>query len=286
MWKEWMQMPMDAWAGWKNYTEAGKLIVPALAVLVCLGLFRPLKGHKGYFARYGILSAILCICPVTAAVIMIYQTRFYDYQWIWSMVPVTALIAIGGTCLWAEYWQEFQGAKNRIACLVVTLVSVMVLALCGGSGEENAVMASKEDRIHAQTVLEQINILCGENVCLWAPADVLEYARTDGTMQVLYGRNMWDAALNAYSYDTYSANHESLYDWMEHLDDWEIEISSKEVVEKLQEAHELGANCVLLPTEMSQWFQESDSEEILFERFAKCGAQVWRLEGYYLVKMS
>lgn len=286
MWKELLQMPAEAWVGWKRYTEAGKLIVPVLAVLVCFGLFYQLKGHKGRFIRYGIVSVLLCVCPLTAAMFMVYQTRFYDYQWIWSMVPVTALIAFGGTYLWNAYWQKSQSGGNRVLGLVVTMVSVVVLMLCGGGGKDGGTTAGKEDRMHAQTVLAQVSTLCGENICLWAPADILEYARTDGSMQVFYGRNMWDAALNAYSYDTCPAEHEALYDWMEQLDDWDIEISCEEIIGRLQEAHDLGADCILFPTGVSEWFEGSDSEEALLEQLAECGATVWCIEGYYLVKMS
>ena len=77
----------------------------------------------------------------------------------------------------------------------------------------------------------------GQTVCLWAPREILETARMQPVAvtwmqpvetvgiesvavagqlpELLYGRNMWDAALNAYTYDVYPEEVQQLYCWME-----------------------------------------------------------------------
>ena len=68
---------------------------------------------------------------------------------------------------------------------------------------------------------------------------------------------MWDEALNAYTYDSYSAELQELYLWMEayaqeaasgeDADGQADGQTVREVRQKVEQAFSLGANCVLLP---------------------------------------
>ena len=204
------------------------------------------------------------------------------------MVPVTAIIALGGTVFISEQCKTGKGWRMFFYNAIVTLASAAVLFLCGGLGAGSVdVVQAENDRVHAEYVLAQVRQQCGEEVCLWAPADILEYARLDGKTELLYGRNMWDIALNAYSYDTYSEEEKELYQWMEHLDDWAIEISVEEVEEYVQRGFAAGAECILLPTEMSEWLPEPESEAALLEYLgAHEGREITVLEGYYLLEQK
>lgn len=280
------EMMERAWSGWQNYTAGGKFAALVMVAVVYLLLAFKLKGPRGRLVIYAGIMILVCICPVTAAVMMKYQTAFYDYQWIWSMVPVTAVIALGGTVFLTEQWKPGKGWHSLGHNAILTLASVSLLFLCGGlgKGSVDAVQAEK-DRSHGTAVLEQVRQQYGSDVCLWAPANILEYARLDGEMELLYGRNMWDIALNAYSYDNYSEEEVALYQWMERLDDWAIEISVDEVDEYVQSGFEAGAEVILLPTELSDWLEEPESEVLLLERLgAYEGREVLVLEEYYLLK--
>lgn len=280
------QMIERAWSGWVRYTDDGKLAALAIAAIIYLLLVIKFKGPKGRLLIYAGIMTVVCICPVTAVILMKYQTEFYDYQWIWSMVPVTAIIALGGTVFVSEQCKSGKGWRVFFYNVVVTLASVAMLFLCGGLGEGNVdAVQAESDRAHAENILAQVRQQCGEEACLWAPADILEYARLDGKTELLYGRNMWDIALNAYSYDTYNEEEKELYQWMEHLDDWAIEISVEEVEEYVQRGFVAGAECILLPTEMSDWLAEPESETVLLECLrAHEEREVTVLEGYYLLK--
>lgn len=280
------EMIERAWNGWQNYTDNGKLAALAMAVVVYLFWASKVKGPKARFVIYAGIMILVCICPVTAVVLMKYQTAFYDYQWIWSMVPVTALIALGGTVFLIEQWRPGKGWRSLGYNAILTLASVLLLFLCGGLGKGSVdIVQADKDRSHGEAVLEQVKQQCGGDVCLWAPADILQYARLEGDMELLYGRNMWDIALNAYSYDTYSAEEEELYQWMERLDDWAIEISVNEVDEYVLRGFEAGAEVILLPTELSDWLVEPESEALLLECLgAYEGREVLVLEEYYLLK--
>lgn len=281
MWK----MIQDAWMGWTNYTDSGKLVALVIVALLYLWLAVKCKGPQKRLMIYGVVTVVLCICPVTAAGLMYYQTRFYNYQWIWSMVPVTGLIALGGTVFLTEQWKDGKGWKSMLHNVIVTLASVVAISLCGGLGEGSVdAFEAREKRERSEAVLMDVQELYGDDLCLWAPADVLEYARIDGKMQLLYGRNMWDVALNAYSYDTYSEKRVELYEWMEHLDDWAIEISAGEVEEYVQKAFAEGADCVLLPDDFLEWMPES--EEALAELLKSSeNVEATRLEEYFLLKL-
>lgn len=291
------EMMERAWSGWQNYTNDGKLVVPAIAAVIYFAKTAKWRGPKGRLMIYAAGMMLFCICPVTAIVFMKYQTAFYDYGWIWSLVPLTGVIALGGTMFLTQQWRQDESWKSMGYNTILTIVSVGVLFLCGNLGTESVDMVqANQDRTYAEDVLEQVRQHCEADVCLWAPAEVLEYARLDGDTELLYGRNMWDVALNAYSYDTYNEEEHLLYQWMEHLDDWAIEISVAEVLEYAQRGFAAGADCILLPTELSEWLPESESEELLLEGLRNGGdvrlqggsgeREVTVLEGYYLLQQK
>lgn len=221
-----------------------------LVGLLYLWLHRKQENQEA-FLRYGTVAALCCILPVTAVPLMLYQTRFYDYEWSWSIVPVTALTAYAGTRVMAEYWQGFRREAWRKG-LPVTAGLLAVALLCGAwnsSGvDRDGEKAWKEQ---TESVLEAIRagteeasgnagtvagtegssggagIVAGTEglsgdaaavdggVCIWAPHKVMEYARRlDGSILLPYGRNMWEESLDAYSYDTYSEALEKMYQWM------------------------------------------------------------------------
>ena len=184
-----------------------------------------------------------------------------------------------------EQWKSGKGWKVLLYNTVVTVASVSVIWLCSGLGESSVDVAEiQTKREHSEAVLVQVQEIYEDDICLWAPADILEYARLDGKMQLLYGRNMWDVALNAYSYDTYSEEQTRLYEWMEHLDEWDIEISATEVEEQVQKAFAAGANCILLPDDFVERMPES--EESLVEGLKSSeNVEITRLEEYYLLKL-
>lgn len=273
----------NAWAGWQSFTDGGKLVAPVLAAVVYMLMRKGRLGPAGRLVRYGGIAAVLCICPVTAALLMCYQTAFYNYPWIWSMVPVTALIALGGTVFLTDQWKK-GGWRTYLYNTVLTLLCVGVLMLCGGLGESRVdAAAQRQERVRAEAVLAEVRSVCGEEFCLWAPQEILEYARTrDGKISLLYGRDMWDAALHAYSYDVYSDEAEALYLWIEHLRDYGSEgFGPKESAAKGREhvrhAFAMGADVILLPDDILGLEKQS----LLFGE----DVEIIKLEGYFLLKM-
>ena len=283
-----VKMLSDAWSGWLNYTDSGKLVV-IFAVLTAYMVFViKTKGIQRRFVLYGAIAGVLCILPPTAALLMFYQTRFYDYQWIWSIFPGTALAALGGTVFLTEQWKADKKYKpfwiKFIRNSALTLMCVGIVVLCGGLGKESVNAGERrEEYERAESVLGDVREICGEDFCLWAPKEILEYARTDGNIRLLYGRNMWDKALDAYSYDTYTEDMEELYLWMESFDEYDIgtgeadaadAIRMTDVSEYIGKAMDMGADCILIPEGEPGWTPAEESAENL---------KVIRTDGYYLI---
>ena len=94
-----MTLLKSATNGWLDYTQHGKYAALLLAAILYLGycLWKSKAARNGgkqpLFYLYEVLITLACICPVTAVILMKYQTAFYSYVWIWTAVPQTALIA-------------------------------------------------------------------------------------------------------------------------------------------------------------------------------------------------
>ena len=302
----------NAWSGWLNYTDNGKYAALLLVVLLFLWLR---KGHRNKdLLIYTSIATVICIFPVTAAVLMKYQTHFYDYEWIWNIVPVTMVIAYGITVFltgrWKSYEQEVRQKGNTVTKKLfwenigVTAGVVAVVLLCGRLG--NPVFVAEQElaeRAQVEVVLEvlkerwafggletqeqvtaslleQGNVQLGvaQNLVLWAPQEVMAYARAyDGNIRLIYGRNMWDKSLMGYSYEQYGDVEESLYLWMTSVEE-NPDQSREEFLEGgvscVEAALERGVNCIMLPSGTSQE-NVAALEEVLGQK-----AEV--LKGYYV----
>ncbi len=234
--------------GWAEYTADGKLAAALLASLLFLWFGR--KGRENLdFLAYASAAAVCCILPVTAILPMLYQTAAYDYVWIWSLVPVTAATAYGITVFLSEYWKDFDGKQWKRGLPVALLVLCAVLS-CGSLGREVWDRdREKAEREEACLVMEELSERLGSaGVYLWAPREILEYAReTDAGCRLLYGRNMWDESLGAYAYDAYDERRQFLYRWMEALGEAQEAEHLGGLDAVVESVLDFGIDCILLP---------------------------------------
>lgn len=270
---EFLQNVQNAWHGWENYIERGKLAALLLASLLFLWYGRKRMEHVFLFVYTGAV-AVCCICPVTAAVLMAYQTRFYDYIWIWSIVPATAMTAFGGVVFLAERWEGAKAAERRGAAAVTAVLLAAVL-LSGGMGRQVWDReAQREERQRAYGALGQLAERVSEqDICLWAPREVMEYAREmDARIRLPYGRDMWDAALRGYSYDIYGEEMTALCRWMEQAEEGMED--SCAAAGHVRTALAAGVDCILLPAEAGA--------ETLSEMELAFGTEAQLLEDYWI----
>ena len=257
-----MELLRNAWLSGQQFTASGKLaaILPAALLYLWMCGKQDRKRENTTLLSYTSLMAVCCILPVTVVALMLYQTRFYDYLWVWSLVPMTAVIAWAGTELLHQCWEGFRWEHWRKG-LPVSLLLLAALALCSGMGgvgaerTEEAQMRKEAKQVLTELLEQTEGGL--EGILLWAPREVIEYAREfDGSLKLLYGRNMWDAALGAYSDEAYSLEVQNLYLWMETMDEsgqavvddpvrGKVTLQGKDCVAS---AVKLGVNCILLPS--------------------------------------
>lgn len=261
----------NAWTGWLDYTENSKMVALFFLALVLYWFSRRGKTEK-YHAlfKYSTFIAILCVCPFAAAVLMWYQTRFYDYRWIWNLAPITLVISITITFLWTEI-------KERKGRVIILTLSILGILYCSGS-MGNEVWNVREENRQLEQATEVLAVITenGQNseITLWAPREVMSYARAlYGEITLPYGRNMWDPALNAYSYDTYGEREQKMYEWM-----CSMEQTGKGRVTIMKRASKLGVTDILLPENI----RERSLQRI--EKFWEIKAE--RLGEYYWIHIG
>lgn len=284
-----MELLKNAWLGWGNYIQQGKLVI-LLPVALLFFLFLKKEEMKRSWIWYTAFMTAGCICPVTAAALMKYQTAFYDYVHIWSVVPTTAMIACGITSFLWYVWTEKEEKNNKSRAIGAVVLLGVVLLLCGNMGspvvnqnDQTAnYLTERERATKVVNIIGQLREVCGEDesLCLWAPESIAEYVRAaDSSITLLYGRNMWDKSLNAYAYDVYTPEVEFLYRCMRDLENSgtlrEDKISPETLAGMAQEA---GADCILLPDSM---------ERITVARMARSmGIRAQKLGDYWLLYES
>lgn len=201
-------------SGVVRYFDANKVIVLLFGVLLAMWLIKNIcvdkKAEK--LLVYTLVMVVLLICP-TAVVILVYQTAFYDYEWAWSMVPVTAVIAYGLVLL-----IEKKVPKERK--VFFTILLIIVMCLCGNKGQ--FLKLSAEEQVAYENVEEIIQCLelmeSEYDFVMWAPQNVMqEIRRQTGSIGLVYGRDMWDEKAGAYDYEAYSQELTNAYVWLENM---------------------------------------------------------------------
>lgn len=197
------------------YLSANKLMVLFFAVLLAFWLIDQKKINKkqNRFLVYSLLMTMILIIPPTAVAVLLYQTSYFDYAWAWSMVPVTCVIAFGVVMLWEQGIPQ----KKKI-CLFG--VMVVILCICGNYGILGKISSDERvSRSETEKILVQIHELTPEkDSILWGPAQIMqEVRRQEGSVLVIYGRDMWDGKAGSYDYEAYSTELTEAYIWLEEV---------------------------------------------------------------------
>lgn len=252
-----MELFRNAGMGWADYKSGGKMAAFLLIALLYLWFTGKAKEVR-VLAVYASVSAVCCILPLTAVPLMLYQTKFYDYEWIWSLVPLTSVTAYGLTVFLAEQWERKDdgGRPRAVAVTLLLLLALLLGGSLGGDAEGRARENAERKEAYAVAGMLSENYP-GEEICLLAPKSILEYVReADGGIRLAYGRNLWDESLNAYAYDTYDGKVSDLYQWMDWVEQsagvWMPEEDKAEMFDtlerRMEDAAAMGVNCILFPS--------------------------------------
>ena len=305
-----MTLLKTAMNGWTDYTQHGKFAALLLVAILYLG-YRIYKNkcrvaetahedRKVILWLYTVLTAVACICPVTALFLMKYQTAFYSYVWIWAVVPQTALIAWAAAELLCELWK-----KRTLTNIMATLILLGIVFLSGNpvsewTREQTVQIPVMDVTIQQNSETSPWETLASlteyrltesgdDSFTLWAPKEVMAAARAySADIYPVYGRSIWDASLGSYSYDTYETGQEDLYLWMSHLEaageteyvrmDESTGARTIAFADCLTYAAEKNVDIILLPGNLS--------EETLTELQKAAGGEFTQLAGYYLFALK
>lgn len=172
--------------------------------------------------RLAAVLLALMLFPVSAMALMLYQTRYYSYSWIWSLMPVTLLISWGSvTVLWRHTGQNRRDGRAARRLTAGVAVLLVLLLLTGNLGSIQTLSEEEKDQNNrAEQVAACLQEIPGtKESLLWGSRPVLEAVRRQNSgIKVLYGRNMWEPAVAAHTYDTYPLEQQRLFDWAELID--------------------------------------------------------------------
>lgn len=259
--------------GMASFMGADKTVALLLAVILLFWLQekKTVNAMGNRLLVYTMSLSVLLLCPVTAVVGVIYQTAFYDYEWLWSMVPVTIVLSYALVLLY-DTKVEKTNRKQNILCIVVF---VLVLFWCGNQGMVKTVPSKEaQHREKASEVAAWLKDTASEaELVLWAPADIMqETRRQTGKVELLYGRDMWEAKAGAYDYEAYSESVIEVYEWMKDSEEiagdgenllkiikilWETEEMNARLQKVMQVLRDNGVNVIVMPIETVELFEDS-----------------------------
>lgn len=246
------------------------------------------------------LTALSCICPLSALFLMKYQTAFYSYVWIWTVVPQTAADCMGlPQNFYADYGKKEllrsygngDLAGNRV--LSGNPVSEWTKEQTAQIPVMDVTIQQNPETSPWETLASLTEYRLTESgegsFTLWAPKEIMAAARAySAEIYPVYGRSIWDASLGSYSYDTYATGQEDLYLWMSHLEatgeteyvrmDESTGARTIDFADYLKYAAEKNVDIVLLPGNLRK--------ETLSELQNTAGSKLQPLDGYYLLTMQ
>lgn len=218
--------------------------------------------REKYFVLYTAGMVLMLLFPVTAVVFWVYQTRFYDYEWVWSLVPLTGILAWGTVTI---VYNECGASLRRICGLLTALLLILL------SGNQGMLLRETEEEQKVQLAGEKIlqymeDTGRADSSIAWGPTGIMQYLRSrSGEVELLYGRDMWDAKAGAYDYESYSEEEIACYNWMESVSAShnlyliETEQISEQIAMSLADetqlntAVESGVNLIVLPGQITPW---------------------------------
>lgn len=215
-------------AGYTGFVEDGQFLMLFMAALLLLWIIE--DSSKKELRTFGLTILLVLLFPITAKILIIYQTAFYDYEDLWQILPVTAILAYGlmiaffkmTAALTREYgrWKSATPKRKEHVYEVVTvLILTSILFLCGTLSPAKEVTAKAEnaERI-PKTVVNVLDVVKTEEGLeeyILSPDEIMTWARIYSSDILLpYGRDFIEPELSAYTYDIYNEDTKELHDWV------------------------------------------------------------------------
>lgn len=205
----------------------GQYLTLFIAVLLFIWLLEEHKNQE--FVRFSLTMLLLLLLPLSAELLIRYQTAFYGRENIWRLLPLTALLAYGlvltETKMLAAlvrieaHKQSPPNIKNERLREVFVLVILTALLLISGTLSADKTETGKRAGLNGlpreAQILTFLDIPKDDFVYLLAPDEVSSFARIySGNLLLPYGRDLYEEGLNAFLYDAYDEEMLLLHDWI------------------------------------------------------------------------
>ena len=270
------------------FNGRGKFLGLLLVVLLFLFIF---LREKKPFLIYGLIMALSVICPLTGVILWKYQTRFFDYINLLYLVPVVCVTAYGAV------------KASNLICLKTGkhypfyILLIVLLFISANFGLEDITGSGKDETEFekAEIIAEAIEeISDGERVLVWGPEFVMENVRLfSKNIYPIYGRDMFEESMKAYTYDSYGEDEIFLCEVMsameaksaetveseadtEHASDGKSLTSIETIEEAVDIAMGRGTLAILIPA------GAEEASEVIEKRTGESGMEIEGHKLYFL----
>lgn len=253
----------EVFQGMVEYFTVNKLLAVCFAIL----LYEFFVHEKlSVFMKYTLVALLLVLIPPVAVVLLVYQPAIYEYGYIWTIVPVVAVVSYAGVRF---FWDMLGGMEKggRGRYLIGALV-VCGLLFLSGNREHLQTVSLQEAELRSG--YEQVGESLSEGTVLWGPKDLMQWVRRgNGDVKLVYGLDMWDATAAAYDGDAYSTELIAAYEWMQMVESYNVYMENSDTVwfETPEEivlnadavfstVENAGANVIVFPTATYEQLKE------------------------------
>lgn len=214
--------------GFGSFVKDGQYLMLFMIALLLLWLTE--NQSKKDFRMFSFVMLLLLICPLTAKALAFYQTKFYSYEDMWELLPVTAVLSYGLVAAFfkmqeAMAWQYGRwkaAASKKKAVFREILAGVILTALlflCGTLSPGKTMTEEYRGSLFlpesVEEALGKLQIQEDTPVFLVAPDEIVAWARIySGNILLPYGRDLTEPELSAFTYDMYGADLRELHDWV------------------------------------------------------------------------
>jgi len=236
------------WANWLTFVDETKIVGLFIVVAMTIWLLELWQKRRTFFMTC-VVCVVLCFVPFTAMGLLLYQTAFYAYDWIWALIPMIPFLAYGGTEVYAKIWSE-----RKLPKYTRLVLTALGLAICGlsisfaGPGMQETAKGNRiQDTKQTLEIVEEYGEeTLGQELFLWAPREIVAYARVIAPqIHLYYGRDMWEEELDVLTDDRYTKKQKEDYLWMEQVGDAYAQVEDADAVEQIRQAISDGVNVIL-----------------------------------------
>lgn len=175
----------------------------------------------GTMFLYAAVTTLLISVPFTAAALRIFQTVFFQYEYLWALVPIIPVIAAALANLLVNS-ANIKAAPFKkilfIICAVALAGIIFVLGNKPAGSDKTDPIAKNKDYQKSIPVMEYLEAESlnhvNQELCILAPEGLTEYVHIYGSHVVtLFGKDLWDGYLTPYNYTLYSDDIMTLHNW-------------------------------------------------------------------------